>query len=173
MNPIATHQPVLFEAVRQTTGGILELGAGDSSTRQLHEMTDRYILTVDDQPEWIEPYKDLLCDRHQFMFLPTHQSENYYKSMRREWGLVFIDSSTWAMRLAAIKVFAQEAEVVVIHDGNYGRDAGVVFEDHFYFWAEYRQEGIDIPTTMIASNSLDVRKINIPGAVKIAESRDN
>lgn len=173
MNPIATHQPVLFEAVRKTKGPILELGAGDSSTRQLHEMTDRYILTIDDQPEWIDPYKDLLCDRHQFMFLPAAQCKSYYRSIAHEWGLVFVDSSTWRMRTEALRVFNHAADIVVVHDGNYGREAGVDFDDYFFFWAEYRQEGIDIPTTVIASNLIDVRKINISGAVKIAESHDN
>ena len=169
MNPVATHQPVLFEAVRQTTGPILELGAGDSSTPQIHEMTDRYILTIDDQPEWIAKYRHLLSERHNFMYLPTDQSALYYKTMRNDWGLVFIDSSTWAMRLAAILAF-KDAPVVIIHDGNYGREYGVVFGKYFKYWAEYQRVGIDIPTTIIASNSRDVREIKISKTVKTDES---
>ena len=169
MNPIATHQPVLFEAVRQTTGPILELGAGDSSTRQLHDMTDRYILTIDDQMPWIEPYRDLVSERHNIMFLPTTQSALYYRMMRQDWGLVFIDSSTWDMRLAAIIAF-KDVPMVVIHDGNYGRENGVVFGKYFKYWAEYQRVGIDIPTTIIASNTVDVREIKITGTVKIAQS---
>jgi hypothetical protein len=169
MNPIATHQPVLFEAVRQTKGAILELGAGDSSTPQIHEMTDRHILTIDDQPEWIVKYKHLLSERHNFMYLPTDQSALYYTVMQKDWGLVFIDSSTWAMRLSAIIAF-KDVPMVVIHDGNYGRECGVVFGKYFKYWAEYQQVGIDIPTTIIASNKVDVRKIKINDAIKVAQS---
>ena len=49
MKDESTHQPILFEAIRQTTGAILELGAGYSSTEQIHLLAEgRKILTVDD-----------------------------------------------------------------------------------------------------------------------------
>jgi hypothetical protein len=171
MNPIATHQPILFEAVRQTKGAILELGAGDSSTRQLQGITSRYILTIDDQIQWIEKYKDLICGRHKFLYVPTDETEEYYKTMSDQWGLVFIDSSTWDMRIAAMKVFKDKGEIFVIHDGNYGKDYGVNFGEYFKYWVEYQQIGIEIPTTMLTSNKNDIRKIKIFGTIKLAESK--
>jgi len=170
MNPEATHQPVLFEAIYHTSGPILELGAGESSTRQLHALTDRYIMTIDDNQEWITRYDDLISYRHKLLYLPQKDSAKYYKLMRHDWGVILIDSTNWDMRLAAIEIFKDGSDLIVLHDANYARAINIDFDVYFKYWVEYQREGITEPTTLLASNKIDVRKIKVNGAIKLSEN---
>ena len=49
MDNYGTHQKVLFKAVSFTQKNVIEFGAGDFSTEQLHELCrDRLLVTVED-----------------------------------------------------------------------------------------------------------------------------
>ena len=83
MKDEATHQPILFEAVRQTKGAILELGAGYSLTEQIHLLAEgRKILTVDDNQVWLDHFRHLESDTHQFALF----SDKLFEEIRyRDW----------------------------------------------------------------------------------------
>ena len=95
MKDEATHQPILFEAVRQTKGAILELGAGYSSTEQIHLLAEgRKILTVDDNQVWLDHFRHLESDTHQFALF----SDKLFEEYGRDWPVVLVDLSTWYYR---------------------------------------------------------------------------
>ena len=145
----ATHQIVLKEYISRTTKPILELGSGDSSTRQIHEWTENYILTVDDNETWINKYLDLKCDRHDFAMLGEYED--------KEWGLVFVDLSTQELRKEAVIKY-KDVDYLVIHDGNYMfRDSFTreEFSALFKYWKEYDEL---FPTTVVASNKYEIGK---------------
>ena len=147
-----THQKVLREFILKTDKPILELGAGDSSTRQIHEWTENYILTVDDNETWLNKYADLKCDRHDFRLLYQYPDYDDYK-----WGLVFVDLSTQELRKKAIIEY-KDADYLVIHDGNYMfRDSFTreEFSSLFKYWKEYDEL---FPTTVVASNRYEIDK---------------
>ncbi len=166
MNLEATHQPILFYAVELTNKPVLEFGAGESSTRQLNGYPNR-ILTIDDNIEWVERYKHLASDHHQFMFLPEYSTEGYFESLDKKWGVILVDSSTWDTRKIAIDILADKTDYMVIHDANFGHAINVDF-DKFKNWIEFRRIGIDIPTTILASNRIDLTDVVIEDTEIIA-----
>jgi hypothetical protein len=148
-----THQKVLREFVLKTDKPILELGAGDSSTRQIHEWCTNYILTVDDNRMWLERYSDLEGSRHGFMMLYELEEDKLYLDFN--WGLVFIDLSTQELRKQAVLKY-KSADYLVIHDGNYMfRDSFTreEFSDIFRYWKEFDEL---FPTTVVASNKFEI-----------------
>ena len=144
MIPEATHQPMLKEFISKTTKPILELGAGDSSTRQIHEWCQNRILTVDDSAYWLNKHIDLQDERHAFRMLDDYQDE--------DWGLVFVDLINWDLRKEAILKY-KDADYVVIHDSEW-MFAHVINADEFSklykYWKEFKELGE--PFTVVASN---------------------
>ncbi len=60
-NGLATHQVILNEAVRRTTGPVIEFGCGEGSTVMLHEVCkeqNRRLVSVDNNPSWLSRYKE-------------------------------------------------------------------------------------------------------------------
>lgn len=144
-----THQKILEEFVKKTDKPILELGAGDSSTRQIHEWTSNYIMTVDDDEIWLNKYRDLECDRHGFKLWDDFVFFSEYTMC--DWGLVFVDLSTQELRKEAVLKY-KDADYLVIHDGNYMfRDSFTreEFSGLFKYWKEFDEL---FPTTVVASN---------------------
>ena len=150
----ATHQMILFEYARKTSKPILELGAGDSSTRQLHAVTDNLIVTLDDHLEWLVRYYDLRSDRH--FFIEVKDFLKYFEKDNDEWGLVFVDASTWEIRKAAIKKYTG-ADYVVIHDADYMFSAIMKREEFAGLYKYFREyTSVGSPTTVVASNKFKV-----------------
>jgi len=111
-----THLPYLLEAVRRTTGPVLELGAGDGSTPVLHElcsMSGRLVVTVDCSMEWLVRYASLMNEQHRFEH-KLDPSETEW--LTKDWAVVFVDHSPGETRRAAIARARERAEYIVVHD---------------------------------------------------------
>lgn len=111
-----THQPYLLEAVKRTTGNVLELGSGDGSTPVLHELcaaADKLLVTVDSDAGWLAKYTHLASDRHLFEHLAFPASTRW---LDEPWGVVFVDHAPGNNRYAAIERACSVAEYVVCHD---------------------------------------------------------
>lgn len=155
MTPDATHQRILFEAIKHTDKPILEIGAGDSSTRQLHSETTNKIVTIDDHLEWLTRYYDLKCDRHEFIFVAQNWKV-FFDTDKTKWGVVLVDSSTWEQRKYAIGKYIN-ADFIVIHDADWMFDSGIFtpeqFSKMYKYWVEYSCPEIPSPTTVLCSNT--------------------
>lgn len=119
MTPDATHQPLLFEMIKRTDKPILELGAGESSTRQIHELAkDRLIVTLDDSIEWLKQYKDLASNHHYFWLVNKEVVEGvlWYEYDETNYGVVLVDLSTWELRNKAIKHYKKTSDYIIVHD---------------------------------------------------------
>ena len=156
MKDEATHQPILFEAIRQTKGAILELGAGYSSTEQIHELAgNRKILTVDDSQVWLDNFKHLANDRHEFALF----SEDLFEKYGRDWSVVLIDLSTWEQRMWAIEKLRYFAEYLIIHDAE-NKNLNRLFVYH----REYTVNDFPQPRTLLASNIRPLTAFNVEGS---------
>ena len=159
MKDEATHQPILFEVIKKTTGPILELGAGHSSTEQIHALAPkRHILTVDDHQEWLDNFKHLANKYHKFELF----NEWLFAIHGLDWDVVLIDLSTWEQRLWAIEKLRFHAKYLVIHDAQ-KRKLG----RYFNYSREYRVPEYEFPTTLLGSNQCDLKKIIVEGAIII------
>ena len=155
MRPDATHQPVLLEAIKHTSKPILEIGAGDSSTRQIHEAVTNHVVTIDDHLEWLTRYYDLKNSRHEFKFIGTNWKV-FFDTDNTDWGVVLIDASTWEQRKYAINKYVN-ADFVVIHDANWMFDVELPKEKLsmlYKYWIEYSCPEQPSPTTVICSNTM-------------------
>lgn len=190
MNPAATHQPVLFEMIRRTQGGILELGAGDYSTRQIHEVAKgRKILTTDNDPVWLNRYSDIATDTHKFLLLNSKAIKQFYIDDTENWSVVFVDNDTWLNRVPAIMKYRNTAEYVIVHDAQRGVNEGywgkIVrpmaessfgerdFSDIFKYWIEFLPVNwrMDYPTTVLGSNKHNLKDIQIDGMIILSRNK--
>ena len=147
---MATHQPILIEYIQKTINPILEIGAGDSSTRQIHFGTANEILTIDNESEWIEKYSDLKDERHNFILYSDYKE--LFDKDNKKWGVVFIDALTWEIREYAIRKYIN-SDYVIIHDSEW-MFTHVISRDEFSkiykYWKEFKDLGL--PFTVVASN---------------------
>lgn len=112
----ATHLPILLEAVSRTTGPVLELGAGRGSTTALHDLcaaSERLLVTVDADPEWIERFAHLASETHRFESLPDPAATPW---LDEEWSVVFVDHAPGETRCKAIERARSKAEWILAHD---------------------------------------------------------
>jgi len=157
-NEFATHQPVLYEAAARCTGPILELGAGEGSTRLLHAIcraSGRRLVTLDNDANWLRRYEPLRCDWHELRAV-----RNWAKALTdpsissTDWGLIFVDGKPWESRTLAVSLLKEKATYIIVHDCDYfpvhgifgrviaplngPRDRGERdYSDTFKSWREY------------------------------------
>lgn len=123
----ATHQKYLLEAVKQTTGKVLELGAGEGSTRVLHELCKaltgkqllqdggaRLLVTIDNSADWIGKFLSLKDDGHRFEHNPDPASSMWL--VNHQWGVVFVDHAPGETRAKAVERVRNKADYIVVHD---------------------------------------------------------
>jgi hypothetical protein len=145
---VGSHQQVLLEAIRRSGDKpILELGAGDYSTPLIHEAAKgRNIVTIDNSKIWISRYWKLECLTHQLLLMDNAEVKEYYKRDTTNWGVVFVDSITWDVRVPAIQKYKDTSDYLVIHDTGYSAQIGVFgkmingrqdFSEWFKYWVEY------------------------------------
>ena len=116
MDLYATHQRLLVKYMMETTGPVIELGAGNYSTPILHEIAaaqGRPLTTVDNNPEWLNRFKVFESAGHTLTLLPSwddFQPESY--------GLAFVDHADppGHPRWIQVEKLLPVAGVIVIHD---------------------------------------------------------
>jgi|WetSurSiteA1Bulk_404760.scaffolds.fasta_scaffold14348_4 hypothetical protein len=178
---IGTHQPILLDVVKRTNKPILELGAGNESTKQIHKITNNPIVTIEDSKFWLRRFLHLQSTRHQFLLMNTRQMREYFLVDTTEWGVVFVDSTDWEQRMLAINKYKDTADYVVIHDvemtsackGYFGEDhrGKRTFDKWFKYWVEYEHQELAAPTTLLASNKIDLKDMQIAEVVKINQNK--
>jgi hypothetical protein len=143
-NPYATHQPVLYEIAKNTTGPIIEFGCGDGSTEILHEICkkeQRLLISIDDDFEWLskftnkylgDGYEEDNSGWHKFFFVPGKTAENnddperwirfldtFELIQKVYFDLCFIDQNPWLGRVETIKRMRNKSTFIILHDCNY------------------------------------------------------
>ncbi len=177
-----THQEVLFTMLRKINKPMLELGAGEFSTIQIHEtLKDRGVkaLTIESDKEWLSKYTHLKTDSHDLRHI--EDIEKFYAEDNEQWGLVFIDnnytkdSDLWWGRKSAVSKYKDTAGYIILHDcdailindNTFGEalkpidpdthDPGIRdYSKTFKYWIEFFVEGWEQwhPPTLLASNKI-------------------
>ncbi len=116
-----THLPLLTAAL---AGGrprtILELGAGDYSTRLINSYVrscDAYALTLENNfnPGWFEGLLHLELPNHRFDKVESWD----YEQTAGPWDLVFIDHGPESERIPAADYYSTRCKMLMLHDCNY------------------------------------------------------
>jgi hypothetical protein len=109
------------------------------------------------------------------------QMREYFAADTTEWGVVFVDSTNWEQRMMAINRYKDMADYMVIHDvemasackGYFGEDhrGKRTFDKWFKYWIEYEHQEMSVPTTLLASNKINLKDILIAGVIKVNQNK--
>lgn len=158
MQKYASHSPLLALVASRLSGGVLELGAGISSTCLLHGLCSekkRKLVTVESALEWMRIFHELESPWHSFRHVSSFVGLPEYT---QNFELVFIDHGIAGERGVSLKA-CECAPVIICHDTNseyrdlYNYNPLL---DQFRFRFSYRLHGIE---TMVVSNFVDVLKL--------------
>jgi hypothetical protein len=163
----ATHQPVLYEAVKRTDGPIVELGCGFNSTQLIHEIAgERTVWSVEHDREWMARFEHLATPKRRFILI-----NNYYEILTHfmydaDFGMVFIDQGDWDSRAQCIPFFKNRSKVVVVHDSDHMENHGFLkYADHYKYVKTFLPlqpyPYVTGPPTALLSNEIDITTWNI------------
>ena len=153
---MATHIPVLVRAFAKTKGDILEIGTGYFSTallRWLCEMSGRTLYSYEHSPFWYAKAKATESDFHKVIKVETYDE----LPVDKQWGLVFIDHAPDYRRQVEIERFANNADMMVVHDTNPEHDKGYHYSNIWHLF-KYRYDfKLFNPNTSVVSNFIDLK----------------
>ena len=159
----STHLPVLMEAMKRTTGDVLELGPGVFSTPVLHwlcETQKRNLLTIEDNKMWARFCSEYYqTDLHKHLQFDTWDLAK--EAISKPWDVALMDHSPLERRVEEIKILAPFVKYIVVHDAE-DKSEGT---SHFstikplfkYYW---RFEGVR-PNTAVYSNLVDLKDFKV------------
>jgi len=127
-----SYYPLLYLALEETNGDVLELGTGEGSTQLLHDyikpFKDRMLFSFDEKEHYYNLVKDLQTDQHQIFLVKDWDivSQNFYNA-----DVVFIDHAPGERRKEDIVNFKDTKGILVIHDTEPAADHGYQMRQHF------------------------------------------
>ena len=123
-----THMAPLLTVIANTDGPILEMGCGDYSTPLVHavcSVSKRFVLTAETDIGWMELFKDLKTDWHQFVYVNIGTKNKNYNPEAwnligndHNWSVVFIDHAPKERRVVDIERLRLRTAIFVVHDTN-------------------------------------------------------
>ena len=113
---------MLIAAVAQSSGPVLELGCGDTSTPMLHAMccgSKRRLYSFDNEREWVDRFAYLRRDWHFIMGgWPLYDSahEWHHGALADPLGVVLVDGAPAAQRAVDMMALKDHATFLILHD---------------------------------------------------------
>jgi hypothetical protein len=108
------YYPLLFKALEETKGDVLELGMGHGSTPILNKYCKaRKLYYFDFNKEWRDKFLNLESENHK-SFLITDW--DYVFNNHADASVIFIDQSPGERRKRDLELFKNTKGIVVIHD---------------------------------------------------------
>lgn len=159
----STHLPVLLEVMKRTTGDVLELGPGVFSTPVLHWLCrtqKRNLLTIETDPLWSR-----FCSKYYRTGNHKHlQVDNWdlaKEAIDKPWDVVLVDHSPSERRVEEIKILANQAKYIVIHDSNLEKEKEYHYETIYpLFKYVYHFREVE-PNTSVLSNFVNLDNFSI------------
>ncbi len=150
LDDYSSHKPLLYLALKNTEGLVVEFGCGYGSTpmiRSYCEMTGREFISLETDKEWAAK------------FAGTEVIDSYENFVNNEIGLLFIDGKPGEERKERLQQFAPLAQVLLAHDTQQSADycygmSGIL--STFKYRLDFVPEGL--PETTAVSNFIDVTK---------------
>jgi len=152
----ASHIPILAKMVMETTGDVLEVGAGLFSTpllNQLLEGSGRRLITIESEKEWIDFLRPLANEYHTILKSDNNDLTGILDwCSRKTWGLVFIDNHPDHLRHTFLQAVKSSAEFIVCHDTQEGHLFDIGWNETLSEF-KYKLEVKHLPWTTVVSNS--------------------
>lgn len=124
-----SYLPLLWMALENTSGPVLELGMGDGSTEKLHEyckVNARALYSYESDLEWFRKFERFRTQRHSVEYV-GHNWQIMIEAHREPVGVLFSDEAPGEMRKYNVSMFCNLAQVIVVHDSEPANDHGYKF----------------------------------------------
>lgn len=124
-----SYLPILWEALENTEGDVIELGVGGGSTEKLHEYckaNNKKLFSYESDLSFYREFEKYRTENHVIEYVGNNwlpMIENHRSNV----GVLFSDEAPGEMRKYNISMFCNIAQVVVAHDTEKGNDHGYKF----------------------------------------------
>lgn len=162
-----SYLPLLWEALENTTGDVVELGMGDGSTVKLHDYsrdTSRYnqrnLYSYESNLDWYRKF-EYLSGKNFAIHEVTYVGNNWEPMIERHRepiGVLFSDEAPGEMRKYNIAMFAQTAQVIIAHDAEPSNDGGYKYSLLKPLFKYTKLHEFPGASTAAFSNFIDVSK---------------
>lgn len=113
-----SYLPLLWLALENTNGKVIELGVGDGSTKRLHEycnIKQRLLYSYESDIDYYRKFEQYMTDKHTIEYVGNNW-EPLIEQHRSNVGVLFSDEAPGEMRKYNISMFCNIAQVIVAHD---------------------------------------------------------
>lgn len=152
------YKPFLWSALQATNGNVIEMGVGKGSTKILHEFckfNNRMLWSYEYDFEWFKKFKHLKTDWHDVIYVDGDwdQVDRQHNNVT----VLFIDHSPGERRKVDIKIFANKADIIVIHDTESSMDYGYGMREEINKFKYIKDDKfLNGAWTTMCSNFIDV-----------------
>ncbi len=157
-----SHMPVLAKIMDLSDGPVLELGMGIYSTPLLDMMCKeqkRELISYDNDPKWFKENEKWTSDYHKVYFVEDWD-EIEVELVTSHWGVAFIDHKPAKRRKVEMKLLAQHANYVIVHDTEPESDKFFKYTwMHKYYKYQWNYTKAR-PHTSVFSNFIDLQGLD-------------
>lgn len=152
----SNHRYLLWDALKLTSGEVVEMGCGDGSTPFLRDFckeTGRMLYSYENNLEWWGKMSKFADDGHKVIHV---QDWDVVSQAHVHPSVVLIDHAPGERRKVDLRLFAHKASIIVCHDSEPAADHGYQMReilDTFRYKRDHKSEGA---WASIASNFLEV-----------------
>jgi hypothetical protein len=121
-----SYLPLLWLALENTQGDVIELGMGSGSTEKLHEYCKanaRMLYSYETDIEFYRQFEKFRSQRHVMDYVGNNW-QIMQERHRGPIGVLFSDEAPGEYRKYNISMFCNTAQVIVVHDSEAGSDHG-------------------------------------------------
>jgi hypothetical protein len=156
---VGSHMPMLMKIVNMTSGPVLELGMGMSSTPFLHWacFPNRKLVSYEADADFLNSFKEYASNFHEIKL-----AEDWDKiDILGHWSVVLVDHLPRERRKEEVKRLANSADYVIIHDSEGLRNKHYRYTEIFpLFKQRFTYMGAR-PYTTVLSNFKDLSNLQI------------
>jgi hypothetical protein len=151
---------LLWAALENTSGDVIELGLGHGSTIKLHDYCQdrgRRLFSYDASLEWYLKFEHLRSENHRIECVHNNW-QVMIENHRQHIGLLFSDESPGEIRKYNIAMFCNLSDVCLAHDAEDSNDIGYRFSLVKPLFKYHKMHIYPGASTAAMSNYIDVTK---------------
>jgi len=165
------YYPLLFKALTELKGTILELGTGYGSTWILNDFVTKFkdykLHSYEEKREWLEKFTHLNSANHELNFVTDWRE---VKRKHPDAEIIFVDHAPGEDRKEIIQEYKDTKGIVVCHDTEPAADYGYQMRQYFSLFKYVVEVKTDGAWATALSNEIDLTKwIGEVGPYQISE----
>lgn len=164
-----SYKPLLWKALEETEGDIIELGMGDGSTEKLHDycqLKQRDLFSYESSLDWYKKFEPLITGYHvgavhKIEYVGSNWQVLHEQQCGKQIGVLFSDEAPGEQRKYNISMFCNTAQVIIAHDCDESTDHGYKYSLVKPLFKYHKLHEYPGASTIALSNFIDVSKWTI------------